>query len=61
MLDPKPSITIEAGDGLVVSLDADDYPNTWWLRYRMGTAPGLNRIRIDAGPVSRTLIFNAGN
>lgn len=61
MLDPQPSISVQEGGGEVVSLQPSElYPNTWWLRYRMGTAPGLNRIRIDAGPVSRTLIFSAG-
>ncbi len=62
MLDPQPSIAVQEGGGEVVSLQPSElFPNTWWLRYRMGTAPGLNRIRIDAGPVSRTLLFNAGN
>lgn len=54
-LDPEPEIIVEAGNGEVSSLQSSGlFPNTWWLRYRLGEV-GANRIRIQSGEVSRTL------
>jgi hypothetical protein len=55
-LEPVPEISVESGDGAVDSLQPSElYPNTWWLRYRLGTTPGANRFRIGAGAASRTV------
>jgi minor extracellular serine protease Vpr len=55
-LERVPEISVESGDGAVDSLQPSElYPNTWWLRYRLGTTPGANRFRIGAGAASRTV------
>lgn len=55
-LERLPEVSVESGGGAVDSLQPSElYPNTWWLRYRLGTTPGANRFRIGAGAASRTV------
>lgn len=49
-----PLVTVESGAGVVESFQPSTlYPGTWWLRYRLGPAPGANQVRVTAGGVSR--------
>ena len=61
-LEPMPEITVEAGGGKVETLQPSTlYPNTWWLRYRLGTPAGSNRVKISAGGASRTVTIAGTN
>lgn len=52
----EPAITAELGGGQMESVQPSTlYPNTWWLRYRLGPSPGSNRIAIKAGSANRAV------
>lgn len=55
--DAPPQITVELGTGIIQSFFLEPQtPGAWRLRLLLG--PGANRVRVDAGALSRTFTIN---
>ncbi len=55
LLEPQPTVTVVSGGGTVISVTSADelYPGLWDVTVRLGTTPGNNVFRIEAGSVSK--------